>query len=104
MGDEKKMKGGGGRKGGLRAVGLERGSLELTKEDVRSAGWESLVETLWQDLREGARLLRKNPGSPAAVVIALALGLGLNTTGFTFGTALLPRPPPGVNAAARCWH
>jgi len=96
-----KMKQGMSRKDALRTVRLERGSLEVTKEVVRSAGWESLVETLWQDLRYGARMLRKNPGSTAAVVIALALGIGLNTTVFTFVNALLLRPPAGVKAPDR---
>jgi putative ABC transport system permease protein len=83
MAAEEKMKRGMSRKDALRAVRLERGSLEVTKEVVRSAGWESLVETLWHDLRYGAHMLRKNPGSTGAVVIALALGIGLNTTVFT---------------------
>jgi putative ABC transport system permease protein len=101
MAAEEKMKQGMSRKDALRAVRLERGNLEVTKEVVRSAGWESLVETLWQDLRYGARMLRKNPGSTAAVVIALALGIGLNTTVFTFVNALLLRPPAGVKAPDR---
>jgi hypothetical protein len=45
------MKEGMNRADALRAVRLERGTLEVTKEVVRSAGWESLVETCWQDLR-----------------------------------------------------
>jgi hypothetical protein len=45
MAAEEKMKQGMSRKHALRAVRLERGSLEVTKEVVRSAGWESLVET-----------------------------------------------------------
>jgi predicted permease len=101
MAAEEKMKEGMSRKDALRAVRLERGSLEGTKEVVRSASWESLVETLWQDLRYGARMLRRNPGSTAAVVIALALGIGLNTTVFTFVNALLLRPPAGVKAPDR---
>ncbi len=101
MAAEEKMKEGMSRADALRAVRLERGSLEVTKEVVRSASWESLVETLWQDLRYGARMLRKNPGSTAAVVIALALGIGLNTTVFTFVNALLLRPPAGVKAPDR---
>jgi len=55
MAAEEKMKQGISRKEALRAVRLERGSLlEVTKEVVRSAGWESFVETSWQDLRFGA--------------------------------------------------
>jgi len=46
---EEKMKQGMSRKDALRAVRLERGNLEVIK--VRSARWESFVETCWQDLR-----------------------------------------------------
>src|SRR6266705_2401390 len=101
MAAEEKMKEGMNRKDALRAVRLEQGNLEVTKEVVRAAGWESLVETLWQDLRFAARMLRKNPGATAAVVVALALGIGLNTTVFTFVNALLLRPPAGVKAPDR---
>jgi len=63
MAAEEKMKEGMSRKDALRAVRLERGSLELTKEVVRSGGWESFVETCWRDLCYGVRVLRKSPGS-----------------------------------------
>src|SRR6266852_7103443 len=62
MAAEEKMKEGMSRREALRAVRLERGSLEVTKEVVRSAGWESFVETSWRDLRYGVRMLCKNPG------------------------------------------
>jgi hypothetical protein len=50
-----KMKHGMSRTDALRAVRLEKGSLEVSREVVRSAGWESVLETCWQDLRRGAR-------------------------------------------------
>ena len=53
MAGEEKMKQGMSRRDALRAVCLERGNLEATKEVVRSAGWKSFVETCWQDLRFG---------------------------------------------------
>src|SRR5258707_1717208 len=65
MATQEKMKQGMSRKDALRAVRLEQGSLEVTKEIVRAAGWEAFVATCWQDLRYGARSLAKNPGFAA---------------------------------------
>jgi predicted permease len=53
----------------------------------------------WRDVRFGMRMLAKRPLSSAAVVLALALGIGMNAAVFTFVNALLLRPPQGVNAA-----
>src|SRR5205085_3353600 len=78
-------------KDALRAVRLERGSPEVTKEVVRSGGWESFVETCWRDLRFAVRLLCKSPGFSAVAVLTLALGIGANTAIYSFMESILVR-------------
>jgi hypothetical protein len=52
MAVEEKRNDGMSRQEVLRAVRFERGSLEVLKEVVRSAGWESFVETCWQEFQQ----------------------------------------------------
>src|SRR5262245_3987994 len=57
---------------------------------------KSHMNTIWQDLRYGARILLKQRGFTLVVVITLALGIGANTSMFCLLDALLLKPLPGV--------
>jgi putative ABC transport system permease protein len=97
---ERKMSGGMSRDAAVRAARVEVGSVEAVKDRVRDVGWESVVESVWQDVRFAVRMLRKQPALAAAAVTTLGLGLGGTTAIFSVVDALFLRAPAGVVDAA----
>jgi len=55
-----------------------------------------MIESLLQDLRFGLRSLRKRPGLTLVAIASLGLGIGANTTVFTWMNTFVLRPLPAV--------
>ena len=51
-----------------------------------------MLGTFWQDLKHGARMLRKNPGFSFVAMASIAIGVGANAAMFSLADTLVLRP------------
>ena len=79
-----------------RAALLALGGVDQTKELHRQARSFLWMEDAVQDVRHGARLLRRSPLFAVTAAVSLAIGIGANTAIFTVANSLLFRPPAGI--------
>jgi predicted permease len=98
--DEKRSRG-MGPEDARRAATLELGRIEIVTEQVRDVRAGALADACVQDLRHGARLLRRSPLFALTAALSLAIGMGATTTIFAIANALLFRAPVGVSEPER---
>src|ERR1700740_9601 len=77
------------------------GGVEQTKEMCRDQGGLPMIETAWQDLRFGLRILRRSPGFSLLAILCLTLGIGANAAVFSWVEGILLRPYPLVSHQER---
>jgi macrolide transport system ATP-binding/permease protein len=77
------------------------GGIEQTKELYRDRRGLPFLETAFQDLRFGLRMLRRDPGFSILAILCLTLGIGANAAVFSWIEGILFRPYPAVSHQER---
>lgn len=76
------------------AAQRKMGNLTRTREDAREIWFLAPLQSIWQDLCYATRTLRQNPSFTLVALLALGLGIGMNTSLFTIFNAFALRPWP----------
>jgi hypothetical protein len=79
---------------------LKFGGVEAMKQDYRAERGLLWIENQLGDLRNAARSISRMPGLAAVIIISLAIGIGVNTTIFSWIQLILFQPLPAVTF---CW-
>ena len=77
-----------------RAARQAFGAVAGIKDDVRDVWLGRRIEAAFEDVRYGVRTLRAAPGFAFAIILTIALAVGINTAIFATAYALLLRPLP----------
>jgi predicted permease len=91
---EKYIKSGRTREEAMRRARLEFGGHEQLREEIREARGVNLIETLFQDIRYGLRILGRTPVISGVAILSLALGIGANTAIFSLIDTVMLRMLP----------
>jgi predicted permease len=80
---------------------LKFGGVEATKQDYRAERGLLFIENLLGDLRTAGRTIGRMPGLALVIIVSLAVGIGVNTTIFSWIQLILLQPLPGVSGASK---
>jgi len=89
-----------------RAAHVKLGNVTNILGDISQQDTFGPLETLWQDIRFGFRMLLKHRGFALVSLLTLAIGIGANTAIFTVvdATLIRPLPYPNANRTVMIWE